>query len=66
MLFSCYVVSNSFETPWTAACQAPPSMGYLRQEVWSRLLFPCPGDSPNPEIKLVSPVSAALQADSYH
>ena len=44
-------------TPWTAACQAPLSMGFSRQEYWSGLSFPPPGDLPNPEIK---PTSAAL------
>ena len=32
-------------TPWTVACQAPPSMGFSRQEYWSGLLFPSPGES---------------------
>ena len=31
-------------TPWTAACQAPPSMGFSRQEYWSGVLLPCPSD----------------------
>ena len=31
-------------TPWTAACQAPPSVGVCRQEYWSGLPFPSPGD----------------------
>ena len=31
-------------TPWTVACQAPPSMGFSRQEYWSGLPFPSPGD----------------------
>ena len=49
-------------TPWTlAAHQAPLSMGFSRQEYWSRLLFPSPGDLPDPGIQSVSP---ALQADS--
>ena len=34
-VLSCLVVSNSFVTPWTAAYQAPPSMGFSRQEYWS-------------------------------
>ena len=38
-------------TPWTAAHQAPPSMGFPRQEYWSRLPFPTPGDLPNPGIE---------------
>ena len=43
-----------FATPWTAACQAPLSMKFPRQEYWSGLLFPSPGDLPNPGMKLVS------------
>ena len=39
-----------FETPWTVACQASLSMGFLRQEYWSGLLFPSPGDLPDPGI----------------
>ena len=37
-------------TPWTAAHQAPPSMGFSRQEYWGGLPFPPPGDIPNPGI----------------
>ena len=48
----------------TVAHQAPPSMGFSRQEYWSGLPFPPPGDLPNPGIKPASPVSPALQADS--
>ena len=33
-----------FVTPWTVAYQAPPSMGFSRQEYWSGLPFPSPGD----------------------
>ena len=63
-----------FETPWTVrflsgscpwlcmvACQAPLSMGFLRQEYWSGLPLLCPGDLPDPEIE---PGSPALQANS--
>ena len=39
-------------------------MGFSRQEHWSGLPFPPPGDVPNPEIELASPMSPALQADS--
>ena len=35
------------EAPWTAARQAPLSMGFFRQEYWSGLPFPAPGDLPN-------------------
>ena len=37
-----------FATPWTVAYQAPPSMGFSRQEYESGLPFPSPGDLPNP------------------
>ena len=49
-----------FVTPWTVAYQALPSMGFSRQEYWSWLPFPSPGDLPNPGIE---PMSPALQAD---
>ena len=49
-----------FATPWTVAHQAPLSMGFSRQEYWSRLAHPTPGDLPNPRIKLASPESPAL------
>ena len=50
-----------FATPWTVAHQAPLSMEFSRQEYWSGLPFPSPGDFPNPGIKSRSP---ALLADS--
>ena len=50
-----------FATPWTVAHQAPPSMGFSRQEYWSGLPFPSPGDLPNPGIE---PRSPTLQADA--
>ena len=40
-----------FATPWTVAQQSPLSMGFSRQEYWSELPFPSPGDLPNPGIK---------------
>ena len=43
-----------FVTPWTVAHQAPLSTGFSRQEYWSELLCPPPGDLPDPGIKLVS------------
>ena len=42
--------------PWTVAYQAPPSMGFSRQEYWSGLPFPYPGDLPYPGIEPGSPV----------
>ena len=51
-------MSDSFETLWTVAHQAALSMGFSRQEYWSALPCPPPGDLPDPGIKLVSPVLA--------
>ena len=42
-------------TPWTAAYQAPPSIGFSRQEYWSGLPLPSPGDLPDPGIEPGSP-----------
>ena len=50
-----------FATPWTVAHQASLSMGFSRQEYWSGVPFPSPGDLPNPGIE---PRSPALQADA--
>ena len=50
-----------FETPWTVAYQAPLSVEFSRQEYWSGLPFPSPGDLPHPGIK---PGSPTLQANS--
>ena len=47
-----------FATAWTVVHQAPLSMGFSRQEYWSGLPFPSPGDPPNPGIKPVSPALA--------
>ena len=54
-----------FETLWIAACQTPLSMGFSRQEYWSGLPFPPPGNLPHPGIKPASPVSSALASDSF-
>ena len=54
-------MSDAIAAPWTEAHQAPVSMGLPRQEYWSGLPFPSPGDLPDPEIE---PESPALQADS--
>ena len=50
-----------FVTPWTVAYQAPPSVGFSRQEYWSGLPCPSLGDLPNPGIE---PRSPALQEDA--
>ena len=52
-----------FATPWTVAYQAPLSMGFSRQEYWSGLPFPSPGDLPDPGIE---PRSPALEADALN
>ena len=54
------VLSCSFATPWTEARQAPLSMGFHRQEYWSGLPFPPPGDLPEPGAEPVSLISPAL------
>ena len=55
------IMFDSFETPWTIARQAPLSIGFPRQEYWSGLPFPSPGNLPDPGIKPRFPI---LQADS--
>ena len=50
--FSCV---RLFVTLWTVACQMPLSMGFSRQEYWSGLPQPPPGDLPDPEIEATSP-----------
>ena len=50
-----------FATPWIVAYQAPPSMGFSRQEYWSGLPFPSPGDLLNPGTE---PGSPALQTEA--
>ena len=49
---------DPFVTPWTVAHQAPLSMGFPRQEYWSGLPFPPPGDLPDPGIEPGSPALA--------
>ena len=57
-----------FAIPWAVAYQAPQSMGFSRQEYWSGLPFPSPGDLPNPGIELRSPTEQAdsLPMDPVH
>ena len=55
LLFSRYVVSDSFETIWTVACQAPLSMGFLSQEYCNGLPCPSPRHFPNPGTESISP-----------
>ena len=49
---------DSLMTPWTVACQALLSMEFSRQEYWSGLLFPSPGDLPDPGTEPTSPALA--------
>ena len=58
LLFSLSVTSNSSATPWMVAHKAPLSMGFPRQEYWSGLPFPPPGDLPDPEMEPKSPALA--------
>ena len=61
-LFLCWVaLVMTLASPRTVAHQAPLSMGFSRQEYWTGLPFPSPGDLPDSEIQ---PRSPALQADS--
>ena len=56
--FCCLVAQlclTIFAAPWTIACQAPLCMGFPRQEYWSGLPFPSPGDLPDPGIESRSP-----------
>ena len=53
-----------FATLWTVACQTPVSMGFSRQEYWSGLPCPAPGDPPHPRIKPALLMSPALAAGS--
>ena len=55
--FSCL---RLFVNPWIVACQAPLSMGFPRQEYWSGLAFPPPGDLPDSGIETVSLLSPSL------
>ena len=55
-LQSCPTIAN----PWIVAHQAPLSMGFSRQEYWSGLLCPPPGDLPNPGMEPASLISPAL------
>ena len=58
VVYACSVVSDS-AVPWTVAPEAPLSMGFSRQDYWSRLPFPSPGDPPNPGIEPTSPAALA-------
>ena len=63
-LISRSVTSDLLQAPWTMVLQTSLSMGFFRQECWSRLPFPPPADLPDPGIESTSPVSPVLQVDS--
>ena len=57
------IVTKSCQTrasPWAVACQAPLSVGFSRQEYWSELQFPPPGDLPNPDQTQVSHIAGGF------
>ena len=58
LLFGCLVLSHCFVILWTVAGQAPLFMGFPRQEYWSGLSFPSPGDLPYSEMEPASPTLA--------
>ena len=75
IIFPCYLLAPVhvpshfscawlFENLWIVACQAPLSMGFSRQEYWSRLPCPPPGNLPDPGTEPAPPVSLSLQVDS--
>ena len=56
----------TFCDPMTVTYQAPPSMGFSRQEYWSVLPFPSPGNLPDPEMELGSLMAPVLAGGFYH
>ena len=59
----CFVAQSRLTaSPWTVAHQAPLAMEFSRQEYWSGMLFPSPGDLPTSGIKPTSLVSPALSS----
>ena len=58
-VLSCFSCVQFIETLWTVACQAPLSMGFSRQEHWSGLLCPPPGDLPDPRMEATSLMSVS-------
>ena len=64
-MLNCFSCIQLFATPWTIAHQAPLSTGFSRQDYWSELPCPSPGDLPNPGTEPTFPASAALQVVLY-
>ena len=65
-LLSCFSHVQLFVTLWSVACQAPLSMGFSRQEHWSGLPLPSPGDLPDPGIEPVFLRSSALTVGFFY
>ena len=65
-VLSCFSRVQLLVTPWTVARQAPLSMGFSRQEYWSELPFPSPGDLPNPGIEPMFLTSPALAGQFFY
>ena len=63
LLLSCFSHVRVRVIPLTADFQAPLSIGFSRQEYWSRLPCPPPGDLPDPGLESLSPASPTLPAD---
>ena len=63
-VFSHFSCVQLFATLWIIALQAPQAMRSSRQEYWNRLLYPSPGDLPDPGIKPMSLTSPELQVNS--
>ena len=59
-----HLVMSDSVTPWAVAHQGPMSMGFSRQEYWSGITCPPPGDLPDPGMELASPAAPALQVDT--
>ena len=64
-VLSCFCHVRLFATPWTVACQAPLSMGFSRQEYWSGLPCPPPGDLLDPGIEPAFLMSPALANEFF-
>ena len=64
-VLSCFSCVQLFVILWTVARQAPLSMGFSRQEYWSGLPYPSPGDLPDLEIKPMSLMSSALAGEFF-
>ena len=63
-MLSCFTPVQLLATLWAIAHLAPVPVGFSRQEYWSGLPCPAPGDIPTPGIKPASPVAPTFQADS--